>query len=224
MKIFNLIISLFILLLSCAEKSNSHNKDVQIQEEFEGIITYKIETKSNLEGVSDKRLQEVHTGNKLVKHIKGANYYSQAIGPSGAIISESLNLDDEGISRGYLSQMDTVITTPCDKLQGNVEILSIETGPNKTLLNYDCESIIVKFNQPDPRGAFIAQYTYYFAREFPKPKNRNQLCIDTLDSYITSMILGWEISGYPVCDQKIIPISMQRTQVSDTIFKIRSGK
>jgi len=208
----------FLLLIAgCAANQNSSKSE----DYFEGKIVFKKVVHSNMENISDEELQKIF-GEKVVKYYKNGNSYLITTNENNDIVEERLLLNEKGIKFITTSNRDSTIWYTCKKDKNIIDNSKISKGKPNELLGYKCETIIVE-NSSESLDSNV-KYIYYFSKKFPLYPNINPACQDTIDRMTNSMILGWEIIGYPTADIKYIPISISEEKLNDSIFKLSSVK
>lgn len=217
---FFLILS-FFLWSSCsttAVSEKQQKKDMPLP--FEGVITYQVITKSNIEGTSAKKIADLYSGTTSITYIKGAKTLSKTFNAAGTLLQEKLLLKDVGKNFFYSNnRQDSIYWYPCVDELDQVQLISIDRKENQQFLNYDCTTTVIKMKQLAEMPPYVIECVYYCAKEFPKNLTNNT-CIDTIDQTLDAMIFAWEINGYPVCDRKFIPTHVERKPLEDSIFQL----
>lgn len=209
----------FLALLNLSYFSDNSPDEDYARKPFEGIITYQIIYKSNIEGVSDERISKLF-GTKLVRYVKGSKSLSKTFDSEEILLEERLARIDMGKHFFYSPKKDSISWYYCSEDKDAVQILSIEKKEKKKFLKHKCETTSVKLKQLSDKIDYVVEYIYYCSKDFPKIKENNS-CTDKIDSTLSAMVLAWEIKGYPVCDRKFIPLKIEARKLKESVFKIR---
>ncbi|WMX13150.1 hypothetical protein [Aureispira sp. CCB-E] len=210
--------SISSILLICSlffPQENSLHKAPKI---FEGIITYEIITKSNIEGVSDERLSEI-TGTKLIKYVKGNKVLSKYYSSQNTLIEERLLLKDEGKNFSYSPKRDSIFWYYCSEDKNQTKIIDVKSEGHKKFLGFKCNITIFEIKFLSEPIDYTVEYVYYCSKKFPKNNEKNA-CTDVIDSTLNSMVIAWDVNGFPTCDRKFVPQKIERKKLDDSIFKL----
>lgn len=179
------------------------------QKEFEGVITYKVNTVSRKPGFDDRDWKNLMgAGDNLVVHIKQGNYLRQS-----GIVTEYYKPKEEKVFIKF-NGIDTLFYR--DYSSDTSVILSVsKTNESKKIAGYDCKSIVIK------TATGTNQY-FYAPMLYANPAYDKNNKIDRFDVFIneTSSIWLSEVSDYEAFSIESVCTNIEQKPVDESIFKL----